>query len=75
LFAHDWSGYFLLEQGYNVEENILFQDNRSTMLLEKNGKASSSKQINHFNIRFYFVTLNIQGRNECAMVPNERHDR
>jgi hypothetical protein len=45
-----------LEQGYNVEENILFQDNRSAMLLEKNGKASSSKRTKHINIRYYFVT-------------------
>jgi hypothetical protein len=51
-----WSRYFLLEQGYNVEENILFQDNRSAMLLEKNGKASSRKRTKHINIRYYFVT-------------------
>jgi hypothetical protein len=51
-----WSRYFLLEQGYNVGENILFQDNRSAMLLEKNGKASSSERTKHIHIRYYFVT-------------------
>jgi hypothetical protein len=32
-----WSRYFLLEQGFEVSENIPFQDNKSAMLLEKNG--------------------------------------
>jgi hypothetical protein len=31
-----WTRYFLLEQGYDINENILFQDNKSAMLLEKN---------------------------------------
>jgi hypothetical protein len=51
-----WSRYFLLEQGYNVEDNILFQDNRSAILLEKNGRTSSSKRTKHINVRYYFVT-------------------
>ncbi len=38
-----WTRYFLMSQGYNVRDNILFQDNKSTILLERNGKASSSK--------------------------------
>ena len=55
-----WTRYFLLEQGYGVEENILYQDNRSAILLERNGKASSSKRTKHINIRYYFVTDRIQ---------------
>jgi hypothetical protein len=38
-----WTRYFMEEQGLKVEELILNQDNLSTMLLEKNGKESSSK--------------------------------
>jgi hypothetical protein len=51
-----WTRYFLLEQGYDINENILFQDNKSAMLLEKNGRASSSKRAKHINVRYYFVT-------------------
>jgi hypothetical protein len=51
-----WTRYFLLEQGYEVRENIVYQDNESAILLERNGKASSSKRTKHINIRFYFVT-------------------
>ena len=43
-------------QGYSINENIVFQDNQSAILMEKNGKASSSKRTKHINIRYYFVT-------------------
>ncbi len=36
-----WTPYHLLEQGYGVVENLLLQDNKSSILLERNGKASS----------------------------------
>ena len=36
-----WSRYFLIDQGWNIERNILFQDNQSAMLLERNGCRSS----------------------------------
>ena len=51
-----WTCYFLESQGYGVFENILYQDNQSAILLEKNGKASSSKRTWHINIRYFFVT-------------------
>ncbi len=38
-----WKCYFLMAQGYGVTQNLLLQDNNSSMLLEKNGKASSGK--------------------------------
>ncbi len=38
-----WSHYFLMAQGYGVTQNLMLQDNTSSMLLEKNGKASSGK--------------------------------
>jgi hypothetical protein len=46
-------------QGYQVQDNILFQDNKSTILLEKNGKALSSKRTKHVNIRYFFITNRI----------------
>ena len=57
-----WTRYFILAQGREVRENIVYQDNRSAMLLEKNGKASSSKRTKHINIRYYFVTNRIKQR-------------
>jgi hypothetical protein len=43
-------------QGYQVQDNILFQDNKSAILWEKNGKASSSKLTKHVNIRYFLIT-------------------
>jgi hypothetical protein len=43
-------------QGYNVKDNVLFQDNNSSILLENNGKASSRKRTKHINIRYFFIT-------------------
>jgi hypothetical protein len=51
-----WTRYFLKAQGYKVSNNIIFQDNKSTMLLERNGKALSSKRTKHINIRYFFIT-------------------
>ena len=38
-----WTRYFLEAQGYNVTTNGMYQDNKSTILLEKNGKSSSGQ--------------------------------
>ena len=39
-----WTKLFMEAQGYAITENILYQDNKSTILLEKNGESSSSKR-------------------------------
>jgi hypothetical protein len=51
-----WTCYFLMAQGYGVTKNLLLQDNRSSMLLERNGKASSRKWTQHINIWYFFIT-------------------
>ena len=43
-------------QGYEVQQNILYQDNKSTILLIENGKKSSSKRTRAVNIRYFFLT-------------------
>ena len=43
-------------QGYHVKDTIVYQDNQSAILLEKNGCASSGKRTRHINIRYFFVT-------------------
>jgi hypothetical protein len=51
-----WTRYFLKAQGYNITDSIVFQDNKSSILLEKNGKMSSSKRTKHINVRYFFIT-------------------
>jgi hypothetical protein len=54
-----WTYYFMKEQGYGVKDSVLFQDNNSSILLEKNGKASSSKRTKHINIQYLFITARV----------------
>ena len=44
---------FMEAQGYEIKKNILFQDNKSTILLENNGKLSSSKQTRAVDIHYF----------------------
>ena len=50
-------------QGYKVKKNILKQDNKSTILLLENGKKSSSKRTRAINIRYFFLTDQIEKGN------------
>ena len=51
-----WSKNFLEAQGYPLTDVILHQDNQSSILLEKNGRLSSSKRTKHINLRYFYVT-------------------
>jgi hypothetical protein len=55
-----WTMYFMAAQGYPLEDNVVYQDNQSAMLLEKNGRGSSSKRTCHINIRYFFVADRIK---------------
>ncbi len=51
-----WSRQFLMAQGYNVSDNVVYQDNQSAILLERNGRASSGRRTRHIDIRYFFAT-------------------
>ncbi len=38
-----WMRNFLFAQGYQVNDNVIYQDNQSAILLEWNGNASSGQ--------------------------------
>ena len=58
-----WTKVFLEGQGYPIDQNILFQDNKSTILLLENGKKSSGKRTRALNIRYFFLTDQIEKGN------------
>jgi hypothetical protein len=67
-----WTRYFLQEQGYEMRPSLLYQDNKSAMLLEQNGKASSTKRTKHINVRYFFVKDKIaKGEIELEHCPTE----
>ncbi len=51
-----WTCYFLLSHGYGIIENMMLQDNKSSILLEQNGKALSGKRTRQINIQYFFIT-------------------
>src|SRR5210317_2246398 len=58
-----WTKLFLKVQGYGIRKNILAEDNKSTILLEKNGKKSSSQHTRAINIRYFFITDQVEQGN------------
>ena len=50
-----WTLYFIEAQGYSIEQNIIFEDNMSTINLANNGTFSSSKRTKHIKARYFFV--------------------
>jgi hypothetical protein len=39
-----WTRNFMKEQGFDVKDNVVYQDNQSVILLEWNGRASSGRR-------------------------------
>jgi len=50
-----WTRNYLQEQGFMVQDNVVYQDNHSAMKLEKNGKASSGHKTRHIDIWYFFI--------------------
>ena len=46
---------FMAEQGYPIKDNTLYQDNKSTILMLKNGRNSCTGNSRHVNIRYFCV--------------------
>ena len=50
-----WYRYFMEAQGYAVEDMYVYQDKKSTILLENNGMILVGKGPNHI-IKYFFIT-------------------
>ena len=55
-----WTNYCLKAQGFKSKGTVMYQDNMSTMLMLKNGKASTTKRTKHINVRYFFITDRIK---------------
>ena len=58
-----WTKLFLEAQGYQVDNNIIFQDNKSAILLETHGKKSAGKRSRALNIRSFFISDQVEKGN------------
>ena len=52
-----------ITQGYEIKKNILYQDNKSAILLEENGRKSSGKQTRTLNVRYFFLMDQVEKGN------------
>ncbi len=50
-----WICYFVECQGYNINKYVVFQDNMSALMLEKNGRMSLSQRTKHITKAKYFL--------------------
>ena len=50
-----WMKNFLESQGYEVKENVIYQDNESAIKMEKNGRNSCTGNSRHVSIRYFFI--------------------
>jgi hypothetical protein len=78
-----WTRNFMMAQGFEAHNSMLYQDNRSAMLLENNGRGSSSKRTRHIDISYFFITnriekgevLNIAALTKCWLTSLHKHYR
>ncbi len=50
-----WARYFIEEQGNHMDPSVLYQDNMSVILLETNGKATSTKRTKQIKVKYFYV--------------------
>jgi hypothetical protein len=62
---------FLLAQGHQVSEALMYQDNQSTMALIKKGR-STAESTRHIAIRFYFIKDRVESKElKIEYMPTE----
>jgi len=68
-----WARYFMEEQGYDMDPSLLYQDNMSAILLETNGKASSSKRTKHIKVKYFYIKEKVDnGEIEIEHCPTDQ---
>ena len=50
-----WLRYFMIAQGYEIKDNMVYQDNKSAIQMEIKGRNSCTGNSRHINIRYFWV--------------------
>ena len=51
-----WMERFIESQGFQINLDVIYQVNTSTIKLAENGKYSSEKRTRHFDIKYFYIT-------------------
>ena len=71
-----WTLRFLGGQGFKVNENIVYQDNQSAILMERNGKYLCGNKTCHIDMRYFFITDGIEQKEvSVKYCPKEEMNR
>ena len=71
-----WTGNFMRAQGMDIQKVVLMQDNTSTILLENNGCASSTKRTKHIDIWYFYVKEKVDSKDVIVeYCPTEHMQR
>jgi hypothetical protein len=57
-----WTLYFIEAQGSKIDDNILYQDNKSYIIMETNGRGSSGKRTRHIVVGYFFITDRVKSK-------------
>ena len=57
-----WTNKFLDDQGLQPHKTIIYQDNTSSILLEKNGHHSSSCCTKHMDVWYFYITNHVKNK-------------
>mmetsp|Transcript_1239 Transcript_1239/g.1760 ORF Transcript_1239/g.1760 Transcript_1239/m.1760 type:complete len:229 (-) Transcript_1239:8-694(-) len=68
-----WFRNFFNAQGYEVSNNIIYQDNISAICMERNGRNSCTGNSRHISIRYFFVKDRVdKGEVDIKYCPTEQ---
>ena len=70
---HIWMIIFLTQQGYEIKNKVLYQDNQSAIKMEVNRRNSCTGNSRHIDIRYFFVHDRIKnGKLDVVHCPTEK---
>ena len=58
-----WTKLFLKGQGIDISSTVVQQDNESAIRLEKNGRWSAGKRSKALNVRYFFISDQVEQGN------------
>ena len=50
-----WMRYFMMAQGYEIKDNVIYQDNKSAIIMITNERNSCIINSRYINIRYFWV--------------------
>ena len=68
-----WICLFMESQGCGIKQNILFQDNQSSIKMEKNGNKSCTRNSRHVDIWYFFMKDRIDSNNMSITYCSTEH--